>query len=272
MKLLVYGILTIVLALGALRLLSRKLLYFPQPLPPARQTVLDALVPAVRPLTLTATDGTRLAGWCIEKDVKDLPFVFYFGGNAEEVSLNIENFLAHVPANVVLVNYRGFGHSNGRPTEARLKRDSLEVFDTLVDKYNPSACLAWGRSLGSSIACYLAAQRQLDGLILTCPFDSIAAVAAGIYPAWLVKQVLTDPHRTVDFAGAIVCPALILAAEEDEVISFERTKALVQKLTCPTQLEVIPRTGHNTISEARGYYGLVQAFIETVTARKEASG
>ena len=235
MKYLVYAILAGVLGFGALRLLSRKLLYFPQPLGPERRQTLENLSSRVRPLSVTAGDGTRLEGWCIEKDPAALPFIFYFGGNAEEVSLNIEDFLARVPANVVLVNYRGFGGSGGRPCEADLKGDSLVLFDVLAKQYRlaPSACLAWGRSLGSSVAAYLATQRPLGGLILTCPFDSIEAVAAGIYPEWLIRRVLIDPHRTTDFSFAITCPVLILAAEKDEIIPFERTKTLAESLTCP---------------------------------------
>jgi len=62
--------LIVVLGLGAFRLLSRKLLYFPQPLSPGRRQALEKMLPQiqVRPLTVTAKDGTRLAGWCIEKD------------------------------------------------------------------------------------------------------------------------------------------------------------------------------------------------------------
>ncbi len=270
MKFFIYGILAVVLVLGALRLLSRKLLYFPLPIDKSRRRTLESLPPAVRPLTVNAFDGTKLAGWCIEKDPEHLPFIFYFGGNAEEVSLNLEDFLAKVPANGVLFNYRGFGDSGGRPTEDHLKSDSLALFDAVAKQYglDPSACLAWGRSIGSSMAAYLAKERNLGGLILTCPFDSIEAVAAGIYPARLIRLVLTDRHRTVDFAPAITCPVLILAAQADEIIPFERTKALADSMTCPVQFEVIEGAGHNTISEVSGYYEAVQAFITRAGLRQ----
>ena len=266
MKILVYGVLVMLAALAALRLLSRKLLYFPQPLEPGRQSALknlEILGARLRPLEVRSEDGTLLKGWCLEKDVENLPVIFYFGGNAEEVSLNAEAFLSRVPANMVLVNYRGYGQSRGRPTEEALKADGLAVFDTLAQRYGlaPGSCLAWGRSLGSSVACWLARERGLGGLILTCPFDSIAAVAGGFYPGWLVRMVLPDTHRTTDFSGDITSSTLILAAEADEIIPFERTKALYDSLACARQLEIIKGAGHNTISEGPGYYETVGAFV-----------
>lgn len=284
MKLVIYGILAVLVALGTLRLISRKLLYFPEPLSPDRRAALKNFGPALRPLDIPAPDGTRLKGWLLEKarisdkdgardtDGTDLPYIFYFGGNAEEVSLNLEEFSARVPANMVLVNYRGYGESGGKPTETALKADSLAIFDAVAGTYNldPSQCLAWGRSLGSSMAAWLARERGLGGLILTCPFDSIEAVAAGFYPAWLVRLVLPDTHRTTDFSPVISCPVLILAAASDEVIPFERTKALYDSLTCPRQLKVIQDAGHNTISAVPGYYEAVQGFVrKTVTGENE---
>lgn len=270
MKFVIYAVIIAILILGGLRLVSRKLLYFPVSLDPKRAEAL-ARLPQVRPLAVDAGQGIVLKGWLLEKDMDRLPTIFYFGGNAEEVSLNIEDYLARVPANVVLVNYRGYGQSSGSPKEPDLKTDSLKLFDALSDQYglSPDRCLAWGRSLGSSMATYLARERGLSGLILTCPFDSIEAVAAGFYPRWLVGLVLTDPHRTTDFSGMVNSRTLILAAEADEIIPFARTKALYDSLTCEKQLEMIKGAGHNTISEARGYYEAVEVFLAGLSGEGE---
>ena len=263
MKLVITIILAGVLIFGGLKLFSRRLLYFPVSLENIQGKRLAELGPAVKAVSVTAEDGVVLHGWIIEKDTAGLPFIFYFGGNAEEVSLNIHDYLDRVAANVVLVNYRGYGKSGGRPTEASLKADALVIFDTLSGQYgiDPRRCAAWGRSLGSSVAAYLTWQRGLGKLILICPCDSIEAVAAGFYPAWLVKQVLADTHRTVDFAGEIRAATLILAASDDEIIPMERTRALLDALPAPKEMEVIQNAGHNTISEFRGYYESVNAFL-----------
>ena len=263
MKLVISILIIAVIFVVALRLVSRKLLYFPVPLDRGRQEYLTKLDPSVKEIAVTAQDGISLHGWIIEKDTEKQPFIFYFGGNAEEVSLNIEDYLEKVAANVVLFNYRGYGLSGGRPSEDLLKQDALLVFDEVSKLYGikPENSMAWGRSLGSSIASYLVLQRNLGGLILTCPFDSIEAVAANFYPAFLVSMVLTDRHRTIDFAGNIDSRALILAASEDEIIPMVRTQVLYDSLTALKKQVVIKNAGHNTISEFRGYYEAVNEFI-----------
>ncbi len=259
------------LIFAGLYFFSRKLLYFPAPVGQARMAQLSELINKTRDpgqyrikeLSLAVDKNINLQAWIIEKDIQALPTVFYFGGNAEEVSLNMEEYLAHVDANIVLVNYRGFGASNGSPGEDDLKADALAVFDQLsVDHgLKPAHCAAWGRSIGSSIASFLALERGLGKLILTCPFDSIEAVAAGFYPAWLVGLVLKDTHRTVDFSPKIISDTLILAAAEDEIIPFERTQALYDSLTCQREMVKIQGAGHNTISEFPGYYDAVNGFL-----------
>jgi len=263
MKLIITIILAGLLIVMGLRLFSRKLLYFPAPLGPAQQKYLKTLGATVKEISLP-TEGATLRGWIIEKDMGNLPTIIYFGGNAEEVSLNIEEFSARVAANVVLVNYRGYGLSSGRPTEETLKADGLTLFDFIAGKYSlsPWQCGAWGRSLGSSIASYLVWKRGLGKLILTCPFDSIESVASGFYPAWLVGLVLTDSHKTVEFAGGIKADALILAASDDEIIPMARTRALYDSLRAAKEMVVIQGAGHNTISEFKGYYGAVKGFLE----------
>ncbi|MDD9301645.1 MAG: hypothetical protein HUK40_04570 [Desulfobacter sp.] len=258
--------LAFVLAVGGLRFVSRKLLYFPVSLDRARQQQLESLGPAVKELTLQIKDKGCLKGWILEKDMENLPVIFYFGGNAEEVSLNIEDYLAQVDANIVLVNYRGYGQSAGRPREADLKSDALALFDSVAREHGltPDRCGAWGRSLGSSIASYLVWKKNLKGLILTCPFDSIEAVAAGVYPAWLVNLVLTDSHRTLDFSGQIRADTLILAAARDEIIPLARTEAMYDSLKAPKELVMVQGTGHNTISESREYYPVINLFLKKI--------
>ncbi|MCG8620348.1 MAG: lysophospholipase, partial [Desulfobacterales bacterium] len=173
-------------------------------------------------------------------------------------------YLAKVDANVILINYRGYGKSDGSPKEADLKADALKIFDRVARDHglDPKNCGAWGRSLGSSIASHLAMERGIGRLILTCPFDSIEAVAASYYPAPLVRAALSDKHRTTDFSPEITASTLILAASDDEVIPAERTRALYDSLTCPKTYTVIPDTGHNTISEGPGYYDAVNRFLQ----------
>lgn len=269
MKLIFILLISGVLALGGLKLFSRKLLYFPQPLELSRLEDLKTYGDRVKEWTLVRSEDVTLHGWIIEKDRNRLPLIFYFGGNAEEVSLNIEQFLEKLEANVVLVNYRGYGKSSGSPSEDGLKADALAIHDALVKDLDipREKTLAWGRSLGSSMAAFLARERGLGGLVLTCPFDAIDRVAADFYPGWLVGLVLKDRHNTIDFSPGIESRTLVLAASDDEVISAERTRTLYDSLTCPKKMVIIEGAGHNMISEIYPYYESLGKFLEKEFAR-----
>jgi pimeloyl-ACP methyl ester carboxylesterase len=252
-----------IVIIGGLMLFSRKLLYFPTPVSGARLAYLKSGFDQVREITIPIEKKGSLHGWLIQKDMENLPTLFYFGGNAEEVSLNMEDFVQKIDANVVMVNYRGFGQSDGAPDEGSLKSDALAIFDAMAKRYKitPDNAVAWGRSIGSSMACFLAFERGLGRLILTCPFDSIVSVAAHYYPGWLVGMVLKDKHQTIDFSSKIISTTLVLASKADEVIPPENTLKLYESLNCPKELVYIDGAGHNTISEFDGYYGAVNRFL-----------
>lgn len=262
MKLMGFILVSGIVIFGGLYFFSRKLLYFPASVSSQRLEQMKTFE-GVQEIRIPLGENGNLHGWIIEKDMEKLPTIFYFGGNAEEVSLNAEDFLKNLEANVVMVNYRGYGKSSGSPFEQALKADALAIYDALAEKYriNPAHAVAWGRSLGSSMAGFLALERGLGGLILTCPFDSVEAVAANYYPGWLVGLVLKDLHRTIDFSPGIKSPTLVLASQEDEVIPFSHTLNLYESLTCPKELVYIQGAGHNTISDFQGYYPAVNRFL-----------
>lgn len=244
--------------------ISRKLLYFPVKANPEYLAQIAARIPEAEAIQIPVGKTTRLHGWLVKKDLARLPTVFYFGGNAEEVSGNLADFSARLNANAVLINYRGYGQSTGSPTENRLKSDALIIYDHMAEQLalDPAQCAAWGRSLGSSMAAWLALERDLGKLILTSPFDSIQAVAGAYYPSWLVNLVLEDRHRIIDFAHQIVTPTLLLVAPEDEVIPYAHTHRLYERLTCPKQLVPVHGAGHNTISSFETYYNAVNTFLD----------
>ena len=250
--------------LAGLYFFSRKLLYFPAPVTPDRRAYITANMPDVEEIQIQVENKVVLHGWFLQKDMARLPTIFYFGGNAEEVSANLEAYAAKVSANVVLVNYRGYGLSRGTPTETRLKSDALAIYDYMADRFglDTGDAAAWGRSLGSSIAAHLALERGLGRLILTCPFDSIQDVAAAYYPAWLVNLVLQDRHRTIDFSSRIRSATLVLASIDDEVIPIANTRNLFGSLTGPKKMVPIDGAGHNTISLFDAYYDHVNHFLK----------
>jgi pimeloyl-ACP methyl ester carboxylesterase len=146
---------------------QRRLIYYPVALDPsfvAERIVVD-------------NQGTRLQGWVLNPGQRKA--VIYFGGNSEMIT-HRRGFFEDVfrDYSVYLINYRGYGDSEGSPSEAGLFSDALAIYDQLSPRHQSIS--AYGRSLGSGVAVYLAARRPLEKLILLTPYDSVAAVAQKI--------------------------------------------------------------------------------------------
>ena len=182
----------------ALYFAQDSLIFYRQPLAEARRAQIAQRFPAAEEFALAAADGTRLQGWLVRpREPQAAPLVLYLGGNAEEVSWMHEAVgnpaRGETPGVAwLLVNYRGYGASEGRPSERALVADALALHDHVrqLPGIDPGRLFAFGRSLGSGVAVALAAQRALRGVILVNPYDSLGAVAGHYYPDLPVNWML----------------------------------------------------------------------------------
>ena len=213
-------------------LLIAGLLYFAQTailFPTARVAVAGPPPPGSETLELRAPSGERLFGLHIPatQGRAGQLLILGFVGNASNAADGAEYLHALFPqADVAAFHYRGYRPSEGAPGAAAMQADALFVHDYLRERLNPERVVAVGISVGSGVAPYLARHRQIDGLILVTPFDSLAETAAGHDP-WLPVRLLLR-HRmepAADLAGNRT-PVAILAAERDRVIPPARTEAL----------------------------------------------
>ncbi len=135
------------------------------------QAVLTANVTA---LDLTTPDGIHLRGWLVRNSTEvRTPLVIYFGGSGSESSEIIPFARKLTGWSVALVNYRGFGLSEGTPTHQNVLADALFIYDTLTarDDVDSSRIVSMGYSLGTGVAVYLSEQRPVAGTILVSPYD-----------------------------------------------------------------------------------------------------
>ena len=205
------------------------------------------------------SQGERLKVWVVERPGGRA--LLYFGGNAEDVAGNIDLFAEAFPEHsLYLVNYRGYGGSSGRPSEAGLVADALAVFDQVQTRHADVAVM--GRSLGSGVAVQLAAKRPVAKLVLVTAFDSLVNVAKE-YFRWLpVGLLMQDRYESASRAREVTAPVLIVIAGEDEIIPRARSEALA-KAFAPGQVQVVvvPGVGHNTLDLLPQYLESVQAFL-----------
>jgi pimeloyl-ACP methyl ester carboxylesterase len=203
--------------------------------------------------------GIRLHGWVLNPGKPGA--VIYFGGNSEMVTHRREYFeKVFSDYSVYLINYRGYGKSQGKPSESGLFSDALAIYDELIKRHD--SIIAYGRSLGSGVAVYLAAKRPLQKLILLTPYDSVAAVAQGIYPIFPTRYLIKDRFDSASRAGDIGVPVLIASAEQDREIVLQHTLALKQRFKpALVTYQMIAAAAHNDIIDFPEYRNLVQNFL-----------
>ncbi len=187
--------------------------------------------------------------------------IVYFGGNAEDVALNVPQFSRIFPQHTVyLANYRGYGASSGEPSEEALYADALRVYDHVSAAHDSVAVI--GRSLGGGVATYLAANRPVERLVLVTAFDSAVSVAQAAFPIFPVSLLLRDRFDSAARAGRIEAPTLVVVAERDEIIPRRRTDALVASLDPQlVSVRVVERAGHNTIGQFPEYAAALSGFL-----------
>jgi len=212
-----------------------------------------------------ARDGTRLAGVLVLPPAERPPLVIYYGGNAEEVTSSASHaHQAHGERAVLLVNYRGYGASAGKPGEKAIVSDALELFDWAAARGDIDArhIALHGRSLGSGVAVAVAAQRPAARcVVLTTPFDSALEVAAKMYPWLPVSFLLRHPFDSAALAPGMKQPALILIGEADTLIPKRHSERLAQQWGGPVERRYFAGFGHNDLDLHPGYNAAIREFL-----------
>ncbi len=211
-------------------------------------------------------DGLKLRGWRVNPGQPRA--LLFFGGNAEEIGYQRERFARWFPRHTIyLLAYRGYGASDGSPSEAALKGDALALYDHVAPAYLGVDAL--GRSVGTGVALHVAAQRPLGRLALITPYDSLVAVASHHYPLFPVNWLLRERFEAALDAANVHVPTLLLLARQDEIIPPARGEALARAFPQSPVLQWLD-TDHNTTEMDANFVLALQRFFR-VGAVPEAS-
>jgi hypothetical protein len=146
---------------------------------------------------------------------------------------------------VFLVDYRGYGLSEGEPSESGLYRDARAVRRAAAERgFAPERIVLFGESLGSAVATDLAAETACAGVVLETPFLSIAEMARVHYP-FVPTFLIRSRYDNAAKIARVAAPKLFLVAERDEVAPPEQGRKLFELAPPPKTLYLIPRAGHN---------------------------
>ena len=248
----------VVIGVFLMYLFQDALIFFPQATPPQNRSAY-----AEYALTLEH-EGRRLTGWYVPGSVRRTrPLLVYYGGNAEEVSGNLPD-LARLEAGAYLfMNYRGYGDSDGKPSQKALCRDALFILDTVTRRETIplDQVVLMGRSLGSGVAVYVASRRAVRGVILVTPFDSLLKVARHHYPFLPVGLLLKHPFDSAALAPEIHLPALMITAGQDGIIPAPRSARLARLWGGPVETVVIEDGDHNDLQLDASYWTAINRFL-----------
>jgi dipeptidyl aminopeptidase/acylaminoacyl peptidase len=203
----------------------------------------------MRTVTLTMADNTRLHGWWMRPngEVRSLqPAVIYFGGRSEEVSWVSGQLSALRGTNALFVNYRGYGRSQGRPTETGILGDALQLYDWVSSQPGVDAqrIAVIGRSLGSGVATFLAAHRAAAAAVLITPYDSMVELARRRFPYCAAALLLRHRFESVRFAQNARAPVLVLLAQSDNVVPREHALRLIAAWSGTKQVQTVEGSDH----------------------------
>jgi uncharacterized protein len=248
----------------AMYLIQDSLLFFPQPLVGSPSTSRAAR--PVEELGFETPDGPRLRGWLVPATPGPAPLVIYYGGNAEEVSWQAREPVWPADWSLALVNYRGYGASEGKPSERSLFADALLVFDGLARRpdVDRSRIVLVGRSLGSAVATHVAAERRVAGAILVSPFDSMVEVGRRHYPWLPVGLLLRHPFDARSRAPAVTVPMLAIVGERDGIIPPAHSRRFFDAWGGPRRWVAIAGADHNDLGTFPEFRAAVAAFLGEV--------
>ncbi|MBA7681883.1 hypothetical protein ES703_90225 [subsurface metagenome] len=169
-------------------------------------------------------DGLQLTGWYIPADNSEFTVLFCHGNGGNMMHrLDSINFFYNLGLNCFIFDYRGYGTSEGKPTEEGTYLDAQAAYKWLTEekKVPPDRILVFGRSLGGSIAAQLTGKVKAKALIIESTFTSYIGMGRKFYPYMPVRWFARFSYNTIDYIKEVKIPVMIIHSKNDEVVPFE---------------------------------------------------
>jgi hypothetical protein len=193
----------------------------------------------------------------------------YCHGNAGNVSQYVDQLTwwHQRGYNVMDFDYRGYGHSQGTPTEDGLYRDAEAAWRYLTEARSvaPARIILFGESLGGGVACGLAAQHPPGALILLSTFSSLVDVGHWLYPWLPVGLLATERFPSADRVAHMTCPKLFIHSPQDEVVPFSLGRALFEAAAPPKSFyQTMGSHADSPLQREAGYGQAIDSFLRAI--------
>lgn len=223
--------------------------------------------PGFEAVRLLAEDGERLAAWWRAPSAPGRAVLLYLHGNGGTL-LHRRARIAALTAEgrgLLILSYRGYAGSTGRPSEEGLARDARAAHAFVAERHPDAPVVLFGESLGSGVAVRLASERRVAGLVLEAPFSSAVDVARTAYWFVPVGWLMRDRFDSASRIGAVGAPVLILHGDRDAVVPIALGERLFAAAAEPKRFVRLRGVGHSEGLE-RGGLAPVRAFLAEVEA------
>ena len=197
---------------------------------------------AYQDVSITTSDGVRLHGWFVAaKQAKAT--VLFLHGNAGNISHRLDSIaiFRELGLDVFIIDYRGYGQSEGKPSEQGTYLDARAAWEYLVNdrEIAPKKIVIFGRSLGGAVASWLAAQTTPGAVILESTFTSAPDMAHRLYPFLPVRLMTRLKYSVKENVKRLSSPLLVVHSRQDEVIPFDMGESIFAAAPEPKQMLVI---------------------------------
>ncbi len=217
-------------------------------------------------------DGLLLNGWYIPAPNATFTVLFCHGNGGNIMHrLDTLNIFYNLGLNCFIFDYRGYGKSKGKPNEQGIYLDAKAAYKWLTNqkKIPPQKIIIFGRSLGGSIAAYLAAKLKCRCLALESTFTSYVDMGRKFYPYMPVRWFARFSYRTIDYIKKVTCPVLIIHSRNDELVPFEFGQELYQAANdSATFVEINGNHNDGFLVSAEKYKTTWADWIKTMKKKK----
>jgi fermentation-respiration switch protein FrsA (DUF1100 family) len=246
---------------------------------PLRTVPSDSANLKYQALYLQSEDGVKLSGWVVlsKKDTLTSPWLLFCHGNASDISyvdyIARYKLFTTLGLNVLTFDYRGFGESEGTPSEAGLYKDAMAIYNylTITRHIPPDKIIIYGHSLGTGVAIELATRVPAAALVVEAGYQSIPEVAHQLYsflPMRLLKLLVKNKFLSIDKVDRIPIPKLFIHSSEDEIFNISEGWTLYEKALPPKSFLEIKGSHDPAPMESREIFcNGFSSFLNGTTAR-----
>lgn len=259
------GLLLIVGVFGFVQYMKRNSLFFPDRYP-AGEWNTGALPVKPQEVFFKTADGLTLHGWYFDSRDDASPVIIWFHGNAGNLTgrAPVASELAARGISTFVFDYRGYGRSDGSPTETGVKADALAAYDLVLKNFarEPRRIVFYGESIGGAFAAWAAKHRPGSAVVIENSFPSLSRIADLIYGSPLGVFVRGDLD-TKKWLNEVKLPVLVMHSKRDETIPFALGMELYNGLSTPKELFVSENAAHSEIGAYEGerYYTTIVTFV-----------